>query len=445
MGHLKSALLSIFLLTQLVCRSQGNYYPPINASALWDTVSPAALGWCTDKIQPLYNYLQEEHTKGFLVLKDGKIVLEKYFGTFTKDSLWYWASAGKTLTAFLVGAAEEDGKLSINDRTSKYLGTGWTSCTPSQEDQITIRHQLTMTSGLDDGVPDNHCTLDTCLVYLAAAGTRWAYHNAVYTLLEKVLENATGLPVNLYTQTRLGNRTGMTGLWWTVDYDNVYFSTVRSMARFGLLIQRNGIWNNDTLMHNTGYFNQMITTSQALNLSYGYLWWLNGKASYMLPTVQYIFPGSYAPNAPADMFSGLGKNGQIVSVSPSKGLVFIRMGNAPTSAGSEIPNQLCDQIWQRLNEIICKPGSVGGEPSKSPLNVFPNPASMFCTIDLPNHHFTVEVYDNIGHCIYGHEATGKMVIDCRSYKEGVYTLRIKYSGNQNYYQRLVILKDRNQH
>jgi len=41
-------------------------------------------------------------------VKDGKIVLEKYFGTFTKDSLWYWASAGKTLTAFLVGKAQDE-------------------------------------------------------------------------------------------------------------------------------------------------------------------------------------------------------------------------------------------------------------------------------------------------------------------------------------------------
>ena len=64
------------------------------------------------------------------MLKDGKIAIEKYFGTFTKDSLWYWASAGKTLTAFLVGQAQENGLLSISDSTSKYLGSGWTGLTP---------------------------------------------------------------------------------------------------------------------------------------------------------------------------------------------------------------------------------------------------------------------------------------------------------------------------
>lgn len=57
---------------------------------------------------------------------------------------------------------------------------------------------------------------------------------------------------------------------------------------------------------------------------------------------------SYAPHAPADMIAGLGKKGQIVSVSPSRGLVVVRMGNPPQSAGTEIPSQLCDQIWQKL-------------------------------------------------------------------------------------------------
>jgi CubicO group peptidase (beta-lactamase class C family) len=41
--------------------------------------------------------------------------LEKYFGTFTRDSIWYRASAGKTITAFLFGKAQENGKLSILD------------------------------------------------------------------------------------------------------------------------------------------------------------------------------------------------------------------------------------------------------------------------------------------------------------------------------------------
>lgn len=143
-----------------------------------------------------------------------------------------------------------------------------------------------MTTCLDNGVPDNHCPIDTRLNCLADADTRWAYHNAPYTLLESVLTNATGTSINTYTQTKLKSKTGMTGFWTFVGYDNVFFSKVRSMARFGLLIQNNCIWNTDTLLYDTAYIHQMTNTSQSPNLSCGYLWWLNGKSSYMLPNSQ---------------------------------------------------------------------------------------------------------------------------------------------------------------
>lgn len=102
-------------------KAQNLYFPPISNLADWDTVSPVSLGWCPDKIDTLYQYLQQQDTKGFIVLKDGKIALEKYFGTFTRDSLWYWASAGKTITSFLVGKAQEENYLSISEPASLYL------------------------------------------------------------------------------------------------------------------------------------------------------------------------------------------------------------------------------------------------------------------------------------------------------------------------------------
>ena len=151
----------------LITRSlfgQSAYFPP-NTSNNWDTLAPQSLGYCQTSIDSLYNFLEQNNTKAFIILKDGKIVLEKYFGLHTQNTPWQWASAGKTITAFMVGIAQQESYLSINDTTSKYLGKGWTSCSTSQEDKISIRHQLTMTSGLDDGVLDPYCTLDTCLQF----------------------------------------------------------------------------------------------------------------------------------------------------------------------------------------------------------------------------------------------------------------------------------------
>jgi hypothetical protein len=399
----------------------------LDNSAFWDTVSPSSLGWCLNEIGPLYDYLTQENTKGFIVLKDGRIVLEKYFGTFTRDSLWYWASAGKTITSFLVGKAQEENRLSITDPTSKYIGTGWTNCTSAQEDKITIRNQLTMTSGLDDGVPDNNCTIDTCLNYLADAGTRWAYHNAPYTLLEKVLESATGTSVNNYTQTKLKTKTGMNGFWFTVGYDNVFFSTARSMARFGLLAQNKFIWNAEHLLSDTSFINQTTGTSQPMNLAYGYFWWLNGKSSYMVPTSQIVIPGPYAPHAPADMVAGLGKNGQIVSISKSKGLVVVRMGNQITTG--EIPTQFVDMIWQKLNAVICNSSSVDDPgPVKKFIAVYPNPANTEISINLPSAaNMQIEILDILGKAMV--RVCDQNKIDISALNDGLYILTVKQGEN----------------
>jgi CubicO group peptidase (beta-lactamase class C family) len=409
-------------------KAQNLYFPPLTTS-VWETTSPDTLGWCKNKIDTLYQFLQQENTKGFIVLKDGKIVLEKYFGTFTKDSLWYWASAGKTITSFLVGKAQEEGSLSILDTSSKYLGKGWTNCTPAQEDKISIRNQLNMTSGLDDGVPDNHCILDSCLNYLADAGNRWAYHNAPYTLLEKVLTSATKQTINKYTASTLLTKTGMTGLWYTVDYDNVFFSKVRSMARFGLLIQNRCIWNTDKLLSDTAYINQMTNTSQTFNKSYGYLWWLNGKQSYMVPGLQTVIPGSYAPHAPADMFAGIGKNGQLVCISRNTGLVVVRMGDAPGSFG-EVPTLFCDEIWQKLNDVMCNSTSLNeGMDLQNKIVIYPNPAQSELNIMLPVEGSSeIEIINMLGERVI--KVSNQQKIDINQLQNGIYYLRITSSNKQ---------------
>ena len=374
--------------------AQNLYFPPTTGN-VWDTTSPSTLGYCQPKIDSLYNFLEQNNSKAFLLLKDGKIVLEKYFGTHTATTPWQWASAGKTITSFMTGIAQQEGYLSITDTTASYLGQGWTNCTPQQEERITIWNQLTMTSGLDDGVPDHYCTLDTCLNYLADPGTRWAYHNGPYTLLDGVIENATGLTLNNYTTQKLKNPTGMTGAFFSVGYNNVFFSTARSMARFGSLILNKGNWNGNQIMTDTAYFNDMVNTSQNLNKSYGYLWWLNGKQSFMVPTLQTVFPAFMCPNAPADMISAIGSGGQFLNVVPSQNLVWLRMGDEPSN--SNVPFLLNDDIWQYVNDLVCSTSSVEEEYFEPEIQFYPNPANEQLTVSVTGGSLgNVILYDQLG-------------------------------------------------
>jgi CubicO group peptidase (beta-lactamase class C family) len=414
----------VFIGTNQNSNSQSLYFPPVSNSANWDTVSPESLGWCVSNIDSLFGFLEQQNSKAFIVLKDGKIALEKYFGTFTKDSIWYWASAGKSLTSFLIAKAQEEGFLKITDTSSKYLGVGWTNCSLLQENKISILNQITMTTGLDDGVTDNHCTDKSCLVFKANAGTRWSYHNAPYTLLEKVITTVTNKPINTYTASKLSLKTGINGAWLTTGYNNVFYSKPRNMARFGLLFQNNCVWNGEPILIDTNYIKQMTNSSQNINPAYGYLWWLNGKSSYMVPTLQTSFPGSLAPQAPADMFAAIGKNGQIISISKSKGLVVVRVGDAPGNFG-EVPTVFLNQIWQKLNAVICDKTNLQNlENDLSEINVFPNPVNNQLNIfGFNKSNYAIEIYNTIGQVQLS--VNNINTVDVSDLAKGIYFVKIQ--------------------
>ena len=417
----------LFLLLLLPVFGNAQIYFPPNTSNQWDTLSVDELGWCNNYVDSLYDYLDANNTKAFILMKDGKIVLEQYFDGFQQDDFWYWASAGKTLTAFSIGMAQQQGVLDINDTTSEFLGTGWTSLTPAQEEKITIKHQLSMTSGLDD-FSEFECTADSCLTYLADAGTRWAYHNGPYTLLTDVLEEASGQSANVFVTQNIKNPTGMDGFYLNQGFFNkVFTSTPRSMARFSLLMLNNGNWNGTQVMTDANYFSEMVNSSQNLNEAYGYLWWLNGKNSFMLPGSQVVFPGKLIPNAPDDTYAALGKNGQFINVTPSKGLTWIRMGDAPNNL--PVPYLMNDEIWALLNGLMCSSNSLNDNPQLT-VEVFPNPVSNKLSVKTSAEDFSFELYDMSGGLLRRGEnhGTAELSIDMSALKAGCYLLKLKSFG-----------------
>lgn len=421
--------LALLLLIGTFQAKSQTYFPPLLGTT-WQTTSPSELGWCTDSVQQLYNWLEQTDSKAFIVLKDGKIVLEKYFGTFTADSFYVWNSAGKTLTAYAVGIAQSEGFLDINDPTSDYLGIGWTSLNPTQEQAITVKHQLSMTTGLDDGVPDMFCTEPACLTYKAAPGTRWAYHNGPYTLLDSVIEIATGQTMNAWVTQKIGNKIGMGGMYLPVGYNRIFVSKARGMARFGLLLSQNGVWNGTTVLNDTSYVNEMRNSSQTLNPSYGYLTWLNGKSSYMIPQSQVVFNTSLMPNAPADVYAAEGKNGQIINVSHSTGLVVVRMGG---SLGNNlIATSYNDTLWQYINRLTCNLGL--DEIEEPTWEVAPNPFEKFITLSGLLGDEQILVTNELGQEVHFQYVNQQLIFNF--VPKGIYFLRI---SNQNHTKTFRIL------
>jgi CubicO group peptidase (beta-lactamase class C family) len=168
----------------------------------------------------------------------------------------------------------------------------------------------------------------------------------------------------------------MGGTW----FGNILYSKPRAMARFGLLMLNKGIWATDTILHDQAYYNAMTTTSQTLNKSYGYLWWLNGKSSYMVPSSQIIIPSSLIPNAPPDMFCALGKNDQKIYVIPSQNMVVIRMGNPGTTSVLAI-SAYDNVLWAKINDLNCNTSVTNQPQAQTSFTLYPNPAQSTLNIN----------------------------------------------------------------
>ncbi|WP_231464272.1 MULTISPECIES: serine hydrolase [unclassified Pedobacter] len=323
-------------------------YFPANSSTTWETTTPSQLGWNSAAIADLKSFLAQKNSKSFMILVNGRIVMEEYFNGHNATTEWEWNSAGKTLVSATTGIAQQENLLNINNKASDYLGSGWTIMPSDKENLITVRNLLTMTTGNDD---TKQFVIKPNLTYVADAGTRWAYSN-VFQKLTDVVAKASNKDFEIYFNEKLKNKIGMDGFWNFGTIFTIYHSSARSMARFGLLALNKGKWKDEQII-NENYFNQSISTSQSINPSYGYLWWLNGKAKFMIPGEQTVFNGSLVPNAPADMYAAMGANDQRIYVIPGKKMVIIRMGNAsnpsnPNFAVSGFDNEL----WAKINAVI---------------------------------------------------------------------------------------------
>ncbi len=323
------------------------YFPPTTGSA-WETSTIETLAWRQDPVQPLKDFLINNNSKSFMILVNGRIVMEEYFDGHTASSDWEWNSAGKSLVSTTVGIAQQEDLLAIDQKAADFLGASWTNMSIDKENLITIKDLLSMTSGIDD---TKQWVIKEHLNYVADAGIRWAYGNVFQKLMDIVGE-ASNTSFENYFNEVLKNKIGMDGYWNEGLIFTIYHSSTRSMARFGLLALNEGTWEGEEII-NTNSFLEAINSSQEINPSYGYLWWLNGKSKYMEPGSQIVYPGALVPNAPADMYAAMGANDQRVYVIPSKNMVVVRMGDASDPNNSNFAISGFDNaLWEKINELI---------------------------------------------------------------------------------------------
>ena len=331
----------------------------------WASVSPRELGWDTTALREAVAFARDHRSTALLVVHQGRIVVEEYWeledppiltrlrdvpaGAVFDDHgrpIEDVGSVQKGVVGLLVGLAHHRALLELDEPVTRYLGDGWTRATSEQEGRVTVRHLMSMSSGLSRQ-----------LDYEAGPNQAWYYNTQVYSRLFDVLTRVSGLQPSDYTDAWLTRPLGMQHTQWALrdSGPNRYglTTTARDLARIGLLMQTRGVWRGQRLVADD-VIGLSFESSQPMNPAYGLLWWVNGKSSWDDWTNTGMRPGSFIPTAPDDLIAARGIGDRKIYVVPSLGLVITRLGGfAVRDAAGEPNRQFFDrQFWRLLARAL---------------------------------------------------------------------------------------------
>ncbi|OPG05294.1 serine hydrolase [Microbispora sp. GKU 823] len=316
--------------------------------AEWRRISPDDAGFDRAGLEKIALDAGRRGANCLVVIRHGRLVADWYWNDADTTTSQEVFSATKSYAGTLVGIAEAEGRLSIDDKVSEYVPE-WAG-TPSAD--VTIKDILSNVSGRHWDFDTDYRRLVRAadrtgfavgLAQDAAPGDVWAYNNSAIQTLDAVLTKATGQSPAAYAQERLFGPLGMSRSRMTLDgagNTNMFSglnSTCEDMARFGYLFLREGNWQGKQIVPRRWVEAATGRPSQKLNAAYGYLWWVNARG----PVVDPLKPStrersSAAPRrrlvegAPHDMYWALGFGGQVIQVDPGSDTVVVRLGrNVP--------------------------------------------------------------------------------------------------------------------
>jgi CubicO group peptidase (beta-lactamase class C family) len=254
-------------------------------------------------------YMRDTRAAGLLVIKDGRIVLERYGLGQTPDRRWISFSVAKSFSSTLVGAAIKDGKIrSVDDPITAYLP----GLKGSAYEGVSIRQVLNMTSGVkwNEDYEDPNSDVarfgferpvngsDPVVAYMARLpreaepGTKWVYKTGETNLIGSLVRAATGKPLADYLSEKIWKPVGMEkDAIWQLDLGGgeiagcCFGATLRDYGRFALFFMDGAKVNGRSIVPDGWVADATRTTPEAQagmqgRGGYGYQWWTTNGVQY---------------------------------------------------------------------------------------------------------------------------------------------------------------------
>lgn len=297
--------------------------------------------------------LRQTHTNALLVMKDGHVVYEKYFNGSSEETRFIGWSMSKSITSILVGIALEEGAIhSLDDKVSNYLP----NLKSTVFADVRIRDLLLQRAGTSYsenklfGKPDVDYLAEGSLfthqrrftdfsevLHLkrksASSKNKFNYSTLNSALLGRVVEEASGMSLAQYTQSKLWQPAGMQyPAYWMLDgklgvghafAGGGFGATLRDYARVGKMMLQKGLINDRQILtekwvHESTHYPSMEPVIGKAPRGYQYQWW--------------TFLGT-------DIFEAVGIHGQTISVDPKTNTVIVKLSYWPKRGGGTFAKQ----------------------------------------------------------------------------------------------------------
>lgn len=267
-------------------------------------------------------------TSGVVIVRGGQVVAERYAPGMTHETPHRTWSVGKAITATIIGAARRAGHIDIDFPA---VISAWDSGADPRRD-ITLRHLLHMSSGLDSGESGARTdrlyfgggrVLDQAArnTLEAEPGTRFKYANNDTVIamrgLREALDNDSAF--HRFPYEALLHRIGAVRTTLEIDWSGDFISssqvwaTARDLARIGQLHLQDGMWGNDRLLPEdwVAFVKTPAPAQPATGPSFGAQFWIMDDN----------------PGAPEGTFYAAGNRGQFIVIVPSLDAVIVRQGH----------------------------------------------------------------------------------------------------------------------
>jgi len=306
----------------------------------------------------LDQFMELNRVAGLLVLKDGRIALERYRFGNTEQSRWMSMSVAKSITSTLVGAALQQGFIhSLDDSVTQYVP----ALAKSAYAGASIRDVLMMASGVQwsetytDSTSDRRRLLEAqislkpgsamalmaSLPRSSAPGTVNHYSTGETQVVGEVLRAAVKMPIATYLSDRIWSKYGMEAdaKWWLESPEGTeiggsgFSATLRDYGRFGLFFLNGGVAGGEQVLP-PGWTTEASTPKLLRNgkkLDYGFLWW----------------PGTSAAERRDKAFTAEGIHGQFLYINPAANVVIVVWSARPKPTGGAVVDE-----WSFFDAVV---------------------------------------------------------------------------------------------